>query len=392
MAEKEINVTDQELSQLDKLKIAVDKMNNKDIKFLFAVVNSPQPSASVYEVYFHANVAKSMGYDVTMLTDSEDFVVPEFVNKELTEVKHVAMEKIKLSVGPQDVLVIPEIFSNVMEQTKNLGCVRIGLLQSIDYMLNSLVLGTDWSQFGIENILTTSESMRDALNMYYGPNKFKIGHYDVGIPEYFTDDSEMPKRPVISVIGRNPNEIAKVIKLFYAKFPQFQWVTFDPMMTESKPPSPMRRIDFAERLKKNFASLWIDRISSFGTFPLEAMKAGSIPVGLVPDFAPEYLLNKDGQIIDGAGFWTNNIYQLPLTLGEVTTKFLDDTIDENIYDTMNQAASRYSQENSKEQLVKYYQTIVDERKTLLEKAISDYETAMSNEKNNDEVKEDAQNG
>ena len=105
--------------------------------------------------------------------------------------------------------------------------------------------------------------MQDALGMYYGPTKFKIGYYDVGIPNYFNDDTDIPKRPVISVIGRNPNEIAKVIKLFYAKYPQFQWVTFDPMMTESKPPSPLRRVDFADRLRKNFASLWIDRISTF---------------------------------------------------------------------------------------------------------------------------------
>lgn len=393
MAENEIKVTDQELSQLEKLKVAIDKIEKKDIKFLFAITSTPQPAASVYEVYYHAKVAKNMGYKVTMLTDSEDFVVPEYIEKELTDVEHVSMEKIKLSVGPQDVLVIPETFSNVMEQTKNLGCIRVGLLQSIDYMLNGLVLGVDWNQLGIENILTTSASMRDALIMYYGPNKFKIGHYDVGIPEYFHNNDDMPKRPVISVIGRNPNDISKVIKLFYAKFPQFQWVTFDPMLTESKPPSPLRRIDFADRLRKNFASLWIDRISSFGTFPLEAMKSGSIPVGLVPDFAPEYLLTNDGKIVEGAGFWSNNIYQLPLMLGEVLTKFLDDTIDEGIYDSMEKTASRYTQENSTEQLTKYYGGLIEERKQLLQKAVDEYEKAKSAEKNNvEESKEEVKNG
>jgi predicted peroxiredoxin len=387
MVENEIKITDQELSQLDKLKIAVNKINKKEIKFLFAVVNSPQPSASVYEVYFHANVAKNMGYDVTMLTDSQDFKVPEFVDKSLTQIKHLSMDKIKLTVGPQDVLVIPDVFSNVMEQTKNLGCIRIGLLQSIDYMLNSLVLSVDWSQFGIENILTTSKSMKDALNIYYGPKKFKVGVYDVGIPNYFNNDTDMPKRPVISVIGRNPNDIAKVIKLFYSKFPQYQWITFDPMMTESKPPSPLRRIDFAERLRKNFASLWIDRISSFGTFPLEAMKSGSIPVGIIPDFAPEYLLNNEGQFVDNAGMWTNNIYQLPLMLGDIVTKFLDDTIDENIYESMQNVASKYTQENSTKQLTDYYSAIIQERKSLLEKAIAEYETAQAKENNVKEVKE-----
>ena len=394
MAKEEIKITEQELSQLVKLKTAVSKIENKELRFLFAVANTPQPSASVYEVYFHANVAKKMGYNVTMLTDTDDFTVPTFIENELTEITHTSMDKIKLSVGPQDVLVIPEIFSNVMEQTKNLGCVRIGLLQSIDYMLNGLVLSVDWSQFGIENILTTSQSMKDALGLYYGPNKFKISHYDVGIPNYFNDDTDMPKRPVISVIGRNPNEIAKVIKLFYAKYPQFQWITFDPMMTESQPPQPLRRNDFAERLKKNFASLWIDRISSFGTFPLEAMKAGSIPVALVPDFAPEYILDSEGKIIEGIGFWSNNIYQLPIMLGEAITKFLDDTLDESVYEKMKTTASKYSPENANAQLEKYYSGIIEERKNLLLGAIKAYEEAAAKEKENnvEEVKEEVKNG
>jgi predicted peroxiredoxin len=395
MAENDIKVTDQELSQLEKIKVAISKLENKESKFLFAVANSPQPSASVYEIYFHANVAKSMGFDVTMLTDVNDYVVPEYIEKSLTEIEHVSMEKINLKVGPQDVLVIPEIFSNVMEQTKNLGCIRIGLLQSIDYMLNALVLGVDWSEFGIDNILTTSESMRDALGLFYGPNKFRIGVYNVGIPSYFHNNSDDPKRPVISVIGRNPNDVAKVIKLFYAKYPQFKWITFDPMMTESKPPKPLRRVDFADRLRNNFASLWIDRISSFGTFPLEAMKSGSIPVGLVPDFAPEYLITKEGKIAENTGFWTNNIYELPLLLGEVLTKFLDDTIDEKIYDTMEKTASVYTQEKSKEQLEKYYTAILSERKEFLTKAVENYENAVKEQesKNNiEENKEEEKNG
>ena len=389
MAEKEINFTDQELSQLEKLKIAVDKIENKDLKFLFVIANSPQPSASVYEIYFHATTVKNMGYNVKMITDSEDYTIPDFVEKELTDIEHESMSKIKLNVGPQDVLVIPEIFSNVMEQTKNLGCIRVGLLQSIDYMLNSLVLGVDWNQFGIENIFTTSESMKDAINMYFGTNKFKIGHYNVGIPDYFHNKDKFPKRPVISVIGRNPNDISKVIKLFYAKYPQYRWITFDPMMTESKPPSPLRRIDFAERLRKNFASLWIDRISSFGTFPLEAMKSGSIPIGLVPDFAPEYLLNKEGQVINNIGFWTNNIYQLPFMLGEAITKFLDDTLDESVYIEMDTVTAKYSQDNSKEQISTYYVGLLEERKQLIINAIEQYEKAKELSENNtkEEIKE-----
>jgi len=65
------------------------------------------------------------------------------------------------------------------------------------------------------------------------------------------------------------------------------------MLTKSKPPQTMRRVDFAKRLQGNFAAVWIDRIASFGTFPLECMKSGVIPISLVPDIIPEYLIERD---------------------------------------------------------------------------------------------------
>ena len=55
----------------------------------------------------------------------------------------------------------------------------------------------------------------------------------------------------------------------------------------------MRRIDFAKRLQSNFAAVWVDRISSFGTFPLECMKCGTIPICLKPDIMPEYMIERD---------------------------------------------------------------------------------------------------
>ena len=120
------------------------------------------------------------------------------------------------------------------------------------------------------------------------------------------------KRPVISIVGRNPNEISKIVKLFYSRSPQFGWVTFDSMITDSKPPSPLRRVDYAERLKKNFATVWVDRISTFGTVPLEAMKAGSIPIGLLPDITPEYLLDEKGEFICEINDWGQVIVDLSM--------------------------------------------------------------------------------
>lgn len=372
---EELNLTAEqaENEKIEKINVSLNKIANKESKFLFCVPESQSPVASVYEIYFHATVLKNMGYDVIILVEKGDYVVPTWIEKELTSLPHMSMADPKLMVGPEDFMIIPEVFSNIMEQTKNLPCARIGLLQSVDYMINSLIPGTDWSSFGVNDVITTSPSIKEWMENIYG-RKFNIYTYNVGIPEYF-EKSKLPQKPIISVIGRNANEISKLVKLFFAKYPQYSWVTFDPMLTKSKPPQPMRRIDFAKRLQGNFAAVWIDRISSFGTFPLECMKSGVIPICLKPDIMPEYLIERDEagvpvKVVEGGGVWTENYYDLPVLIGEVLIKFLDDSITDELYTSMDNIVSKYTQEAAENQLIEIYSNFINQRTSLLQSALN----------------------
>lgn len=350
---------------------SIDKLKNKKSKFIFCVPEIHTPSALIYEIYFHADVVEKMGFEVLLLTDKSDYNIPDYIEDDLINKKHVSMDKLKLSVGPDDFMIIPEIFSNVMEQTKNLPCKRIVFLQSFDYMLNALIPGSNWRDFGIEDVITTSNMLKECLDLFYGVNFFKTKTYKLGLPDYF-HKSEKPQKPVISIVGRNPNDISKIVKLFYAKYPQYRWVVFDAMLTKSKPPKPLRRIDFAEKLRENFAAVWIDRISSFGTFPLECMASGVIPISLKPDITPEYILEeKDGEysINENSGIWTKDFYDIPFLIGTLLTKFLDDSIPENLYSGMNKISSEHTHKKSKKQIEKIYTDYINERIQLFEKAI-----------------------
>ena len=371
--ELKVSAEQAEIEKIEKIKVSLDKLVNKKSKFLFVVPESQSPVASVYEIYFHAAVLKNLGYEVVIMVEKGDYVVPAWIEKELTDHVHMSMADPKLTVGPEDIMVIPEVYSNVMEQTKNLPCLRVGLLQAVDYMTSSLIPGTDWQSFGIQDVITTSQSLKEWLETFYGVGKFDIETYNIGIPEYF-ERSKLPQKPVISVIGRNANEISKFVKLFFSKYPQYNWVTFDPMVTKSKPPQPMRRVDFAKRLQGNFAALWIDRIASFGTFPLECMKSGTIPICLKPDIMPEYMIERDEEgnpvkTVDGAGVWTENYYDLPVLVGEVLVKFLDDNISPELYDSMEKVASKYNQGDAETRLVEIYTKLANKRIALLESAL-----------------------
>lgn len=364
-----------EQEKIEKIRISLDRLANKKSKFIFCVPESQSPAASIYEIYFQATVVKTMGYDVIVMVEKGDYVPPTWIEKELTDHKHMAMSDPKLTVGPEDIMIIPEVYSNIMEQTKNLPCLRVGLLQSVDYMMNALIPGTDWTAFGVRDIITTSQTVKEWIYTYYG-QKFNVQHYNIGIPEYF-EKSSVPQKPIISVIGRNPNEISKFVKLFFTKYPQYSWVTFDPMVTKSKPPQPMRRVDFAKRLQNNFAAVWIDRISSFGTFPLECMKSGVIPICFKPDITPEYMIERDengtpAKIVDGGGVWTENYYDLPILAGEVLIKFLDDNISPELYEKMDKIAEKYTQENAEKMLVEIYQGFINRRMELFKTALPEY--------------------
>jgi len=362
-----------EQEKIEKIKTSLVKLRDKESKYLICIPESQNPSASVYELYFHATVMKNMGYEVIVLIERGDYTAPTWIEKELTNHKHMSIADPKLTVGPEDIMLIPEIYSNVMEQTKNLPCVRIGIIQSVDYMVNSLIPGTDWSSFGIRDIITTSQTLKELVETFYGLNKFNIVVYNLGIPEYF-QKSKIPQKPIISVVGRNANEISKFVKLFFSRFPQYSWVTFDPMLTKSKPPQAMRRVDFAKRLSGNFAAIWIDRIASFGTFPLECMKVGTVPICLKPDVMPDYMLERDEngvvvKVVEGAGVWTDNFYDLPVLAGEVLIKFLDDSITPALYESMDAIAAKYTQEGAEAALQKIYQSYIDQRINLLQAAL-----------------------
>ena len=78
-----------ELEKIEKVKVSLDKIRNKKSKFLFVVPESQGPTASVYEIYFHASVVKNMGYETLILVERGDYVIPAWVEKELTQFKHI---------------------------------------------------------------------------------------------------------------------------------------------------------------------------------------------------------------------------------------------------------------------------------------------------------------
>lgn len=373
MAEENENLPQQEeLSGVEKIKLRLENLKAKKSKFYFFLPAIKDPNASTNEIYFQATTLKKAGYDVTLIVDSPDMLNPFYVDKELSDVKHFVINTGRLDISPEDVVVIPEIYTNVMEQTLTVPAIRIVLCQSIDYMYNALLPSTSWADFGIDSVLTTSDRAKEYIQTI-APNRYDIQTYRIGVPTYFKA-WDKPKRPIVSFLTRNPNDINKVAKDFYAKFPYYNFITFDSMYTDTKPPRQTTRKEFADKLSKNFASIWIDRISTYGTFPIESMASGTIPISLLPDFDPAYIFDEEGKYLDGAGYWTTSIYQISDILGKLVAAFLDDNISPKVYETMDEIAKKHTIEASETSIIAAYQHFIDKRISALEGVVNKTET------------------
>jgi hypothetical protein len=210
--------------------------------------------------------------------------------------------------------------------------------------------------------------MKDYLKRTIGGNIMDIQTYTIGIPDYFKPNDK-PKQPTICFLTRNANDISKIAKDFYTKNPMYNFITFEAMYSDTKPPRQLSRKEFADKLGKSFAAIWIDRISSFGTFPLEAMKAGTIPVALIPDFTPPYLFDENNKPVENAGLWTNSTYELSDYLSKLVSMYLDDSIPEDMLKCMEEVSSKYTVEESKKTVIASYEYFLNKRINSIESAI-----------------------
>lgn len=259
----------------------------------------------------------------------------------------------QLVVNPEDMVIIPEGFPNVMEKFSQIACKKIVLAQSWFYILNSMQIGQKWQQFGITDVISVSSGIAEYLNAIMPGLKIKNVSQSID-RSIFNRKSITEKFPKIAFMpGRTQDALMKtynVIKTFYAFYPQFRWVRFDELKGLSKQ-------EFAERLGSSAICLYTDEIAGFGTMPLEAMAMGTHVVGWTPLGGKEYM-NADN------GFWASNgdVFQLAELLGIAVEKLITGQLDsEEIQKQYEITLSKYTEEIEKNTLIKTFNEYKNER-------------------------------
>lgn len=351
--------------QLEKIKQSIEKINNKDFGIYFFTIDTKgNPTAGVATIYEHVKKLRELGYNAQILHDKNDYKlredaegmgIAEWLGEEYASLPHVSIESQQLQVGPSDFVIIPEAFASIMKQTVNFPCKRIVFLQSYEYIFEMLEIGEGWEQFNIRDVITTNENLKNYVNSTFrGLNTDII---PIGIPEYFNSNDLKPKIPTVSMVSRDKRELLKIVKIFYQKYPHYRFVTFRDM-------SGLPREMFAKELQKSFMSVWIDELSSFGTFPLESMKCDTPVVGKIPRMVPEWMGSVDevGNLnLNDNGVWTSNLNSIPDIVATMVGLYLEDSLPENVINGMEEWKNKYNTEDFEKTLSEVYDTIFKRR-------------------------------
>jgi hypothetical protein len=334
---------------IEKLKESLDKIDSKDFQIMFLTPDlKGTPRASVAEIYYHVKELINLGYKASVLHENNEYTkVGSWLGEEYDNLPHSSIQDIggEFKVGPQDFLIIPELFGNVIQQTQKLPCKRIVLVQSYDYILDMLTPGTSWSSLGVNTFVTTSNTIKDAVNKLF-PNT--TGYVvNPQIPDYFNNKNKI-KKPIIAIMCRDERTTSKIVKSFYLKYPLYSFVTFRDI-------KQIPREELSDILNDYFLSVWVDEYSSFGTFPVESMMCGTPVIGKVPIIQPEWITEKNG-------VWLFDELQIPDAIAISCKNFFEDIEDSELLNDIKLMEGKYSKEEQANQIKETYTKIFQDRR------------------------------
>lgn len=389
---QEISQEELEKQKAEMIENVVSKLEKKDFSIYIYCPAMSNPSGGISVLFKHAKVLKDAGYNVQVVYEPQQnskasieatqkaklkgatkpvIIFDKFNPSWLGSIKdEISMrplaegeliyadgttEKVdSLMMNPEDIMVIPEGFPNIMENTAQLPCKRVVLAQSWYYILSGMKVGQKWQHFGIKDVISVSDGITEYINtimpgLTVRNYKQSIDRELFNIPEKLSD-----KAPMISYMpGRGPESQMKtnnVIRTFYEFYPHYRWIRFAPLQGLSKE-------DFANQVKTSAFVLYTDEVAGFGTLPLEAMASGTHVIGWTPFGSKEY-------INENNGFWAVNgdVFQLAELIGLALDRYFNGLLDsEEIAEVYEKTISEYTNEKEVESVLNIYKEITNER-------------------------------
>ncbi|MBR6515736.1 MAG: hypothetical protein IKT40_02655 [Bacilli bacterium] len=342
------------LTVISRINAEIEKINNKESNIYFFVVDTKgNPSGALEYIYKLALILKDNGYNVSMLyQENEEFVgVGEWLGDKYSSLPHYNIEDGEISVSASDVLFIPELFSNIMMQTKKLPCKRIAITQNYDFILEQMPVSAQWGDLGIMESVVNTEVNAELLKGIFPYVKTTV--IDPYVDNMF-GETNAPKKMIVNIISKDQKSINRIIKPFYWKYPMYKWVTFRDLRGY---PKEM----YSTFLRESAITIWCDEDTNFGYSALEAMKSGSLVISKVTNEKQQWMLNENGTL-DDCCVWFDSFNDLSKIIASVIRAWITDNVPSEIAEIAKEKTNTYSYEKTEKQFVEYVNNVLETRK------------------------------
>ena len=343
------------MSNIENLESALGRLKTNDSVVYFLTYDTKTtPRAAIKHIYDIVLTLRQGNVDAKILAEDSNYTgVSTWLCDKYKDIPVVTIKDDKINIGVDDTIVVPEYYSNALQQLASIKCIKVMLIQQKDYIFENLPIGSRWSDFGFDRVITTTEASKKYIMDIFPESLVFI------IPPIIDDifkPIELPQKPYVAISCRDRNVHRRLISEFYLKFPQLRWITFRDMVN-------MNYDDFATNLKECMVSLWVDDESTFGTFPLESMKCGVPVVGKVPNTEPEW--------IGENGMWTSDITKINELLGTYILAWVEGIeLDEEVKQKINDTLLPYDTFNTKNNIISVFESLKNKRIEALEIALT----------------------
>jgi hypothetical protein len=340
---------------IEKLETALGRLDkNENIVYFLTYDTKNNPRAAVKHIYDMALTLTKSGFTTKILVEDNTYggVSHWLTGEGYNEIPVVSIKDDKVELKIEDILVVPEYYSNVLQQLASVKCTKVMLVQQKDYIFDTLPIGSRWSDYGFDKAITTSELSKKYILEYFPESIVHIIPPIIG--DQFTP-TEKPLKPFVAISCRDRVIHRRLISEFYLKYPQLRWLTFRDMVQ-------MGYDEFAEALKECMVSLWVDDESTFGTFPLESMKCGVPVIGKIPDTEPDWLGEN--------GMWTYDINKLVEILGTYILAWLEGVeLTDEVKDKMSETLLPYTTSVTENNTISIFNSLKNKRIDTIQKAL-----------------------
>lgn len=339
---------------INKLESALGRLKTNESKAYFLVYDTKENArASVKYIYDLALTLNQNGTPSKIVVEDKNYTgVSSWLDERYSELEVLSIKDDKLELSIDDILFVPEYYSNALQQLSNVRCIKVMLVQQKEYIFETLPIGSKWIDYGFDRVITTTESTKKYIMEYFPESLVFV------VPPMIEDifkPIELPLKPYVAISCRDREIHRKLISEFYIKYPHLRWVTFRDMVQ-------MSYDEFATNLKECMVSLWVDDNSTFGTFPLESMKCGVPVVGKIPKNEPDWLSEN--------GMWTYDENKLVELLGTYILAWIEGIeLTEEVKQKMKDTLLPYDKEITKTTIISIIQSLKNKRVESIESAL-----------------------